>query len=256
MSKLERKPGFNVLIVDDEYDARFLIATLLDAVCPEAMHKFAADAQQAFNAIEQNHFDLILSDIEMPQYNGLQFVAGLRDKGIDTPVVFITAYDKFTYAQQAIRLGAVDFLLKPLSEKQLRDVIDRLRSIPGRPERESAEITQAQKLISVRSVNTIIVYKLKDILYFEADGAYSTLYSIDGKKDLVLEGLIEIESRLDPSVFIRTDRKHLINISHLRKIDLKNHSITLDDNNNEIILNITQNGCQMLKRRIDGSLEL
>jgi two-component system, LytTR family, response regulator len=239
-----------VLIVDDESDARFIIATLLDAICPEAVHKFASNAQQALQAIETSKFDLILSDIEMPQYSGLQMVTELRTKGNQTPVVFITAYDKFTYAQEAVRLNAVDFLLKPPSEKQLAEVIDRLRNGFLKSE-HSGDETVLSTIASFKAVNSIAVYKLEDILYLQADGAYSSLYPTNGKPEMILEALSSLESRLDPFLFIRAGRKHLVNISHLRKIDFKTKSITFFVNGKEVMLNISEKGFQQVKKALN-----
>jgi two-component system, LytTR family, response regulator len=250
MSQTYKKSGIKVLIVDDESDARFIIATLLDTVCPDAVHKFASTAQQAYQALQTNKFDLILSDIEMPQYSGLQFVTELRTKGDQTPVVFITAYDKFTYAQQAVRLNAIDFLLKPLSEKQLAEIIARVRTSTVKTD-YTGDLATPSKIVSLKAVNSIVIYKFDDILYLQADGAYSTLFSITGKEEMILEALSALELRLDPAIFIRAGRKHLINISHLRKIDLKTKFITFVVNGEELVLNVSEKGFQQIKKALN-----
>lgn len=88
----------------------------------------------ALEAIEEKKPDILFTDIRMPGYNGLELLELLNEKGIDIKVIFISGYADFEYAQSAIRLGAYDYLLKPVEQDKLSDVLERLMGESGQRE--------------------------------------------------------------------------------------------------------------------------
>ncbi|MFF2908016.1 response regulator [Paenibacillus sp. NPDC057934] len=122
-------PIGRVLIVDDEYYFRQLLINLIDwgrlgfEVAAEA-----EDGVMALKMIEEQGIDLIITDIEMPQMNGLDFVKAIRGMQSSAKLMFITSYDVFGYAQTAISLGADYYLLKPIDEEVLETALLKIRA--------------------------------------------------------------------------------------------------------------------------------
>ncbi len=86
-----------------------------------------ADGQEAMRAIEEHRPDVVLADICMPFVDGLELAGGITERFPDTRVILLTGYDRIDYAQQAVRHHVSDFLLKPITPRELRTVLDRVR---------------------------------------------------------------------------------------------------------------------------------
>jgi DNA-binding NtrC family response regulator len=112
-----------LLIVDDEPE---ILAVLKDQLEEDGMDIQTASAgKQALELCERESFDAILSDLNMPQMDGLKFLKNLRDRGNQTPFVVLTGYADKDKAVQALKLGAFDFLEKPWSSEQLEEVVSK-----------------------------------------------------------------------------------------------------------------------------------
>ncbi len=117
-----------ILIVEDEEMIRKGIILTVDwqslgcTVVGEA-----ANGEEGLAAADRLHPDLIITDLKMPRMDGIEMLQKLREGGCDTAVIILTAYDSFQYAQSALRLGAVDYLLKPFHDGDLENAIVRLQ---------------------------------------------------------------------------------------------------------------------------------
>ena len=109
-----------ILIVDDEPNVRLVFRTALEASGYDVTE--AADGELALEALEAGPVDLIFLDLRMPGMDGLEVLRRLRDLGNHTPVVIVTAHGDVPNAVQAMKLGAIDFLSKPLSPELLRKI--------------------------------------------------------------------------------------------------------------------------------------
>lgn len=122
-------PVARVLIVDDEYYFRQLLIRLVD--WEAAGFEVAAEADDgsaALQIIGEQPIDLIITDIEMPNMNGLEFIHEVRKLNSAAKLIFITSYDNFSYAQQAISLGADHYLLKPVDEDAVEQALRTIRT--------------------------------------------------------------------------------------------------------------------------------
>jgi|P827metagenome_2_1110787.scaffolds.fasta_scaffold00449_16 two-component system response regulator YesN len=118
-----------VLVVDDETLVRQGIVMETDwASLNCTVIAEAANGLEGLEAVKKFTPDLIICDIKMPKMDGLEMLTKLRESGIGTPVIFLTAYSDFEYARQAIKLAATDYLLKPFEDGDLEKAITRITS--------------------------------------------------------------------------------------------------------------------------------
>lgn len=119
----------NALIVDDEAHARAFVRLLLKELGITATWE-AADGQRAVEMVQQHRPQFVLMDINLPQLGGLEALAKMRELGIDVPVMMVTSQSAMTAVSEAMRLGAVGYLLKHAPKDEalatLRDVLESL----------------------------------------------------------------------------------------------------------------------------------
>ena len=117
-----------VLVVEDEEMIRKGIVLAVDwAALDCVVVGEASNGAQALEAVERYDPSLIITDLKMPVMDGLEMLRQLRERGNNAFVIILTAYDSFSYAQTALRLGAVDFLLKPVHDGELEQAVTRLK---------------------------------------------------------------------------------------------------------------------------------
>lgn len=117
-----------VLVVEDEEMIRKGIVLAVDwAALDCVVVGEASNGAQALEAVERYGPSLIITDLKMPVMDGLEMLRQLRERGNNAFVIILTAYDSFAYAQTALRLGAVDFLLKPFHDGELEQAVTRLK---------------------------------------------------------------------------------------------------------------------------------
>lgn len=120
---------YNVLLVEDDTTLRFIYSKMKTwTECGFRIAKQAGNGKDALAILEKESFDLIFTDIRMPFVDGIEMLRRLAEKGNTIPVVFASSYDEFEYARQGLILGAFDYLLKPVDEKKLAEVLDRLKN--------------------------------------------------------------------------------------------------------------------------------
>ena len=113
-----------VLVVEDEEMIRkgIVLATDWQSLGCVVVGE-AANGEEGIAQAEKCRPSLIITDLKMPKMDGLEMIAKLREAGCDAYIIILTAYDSFTYAQTALRLGAVDFLLKPFHDGDLENAV-------------------------------------------------------------------------------------------------------------------------------------
>ncbi|MBS4206976.1 response regulator [Bacillus sp. FJAT-50079] len=114
----------NVLIVDDEQNTRRGIKRTLEGWAEEDVQILsAANGKEALSILEQEKVHLLITDIRMPEMSGLELLRMLKNKGMQAVVIIISSYSEFAYAQEAIRLGVVNYLVKPISKQKLIEAV-------------------------------------------------------------------------------------------------------------------------------------
>ncbi len=193
------------LIVDDERLARNELRRLL-AVHPEVqIAGEARDGMEAARLLRETRAELVFLDIQMPEQNGFEFLASLDEVPL---VIFTTAYDE--YALKAFEVSAIDYLLKPVTPERLAAALVKFRRMPEEPSPAS------RNRIFVKHGERCWFVTLGDIALLESEGNYTRLY-FAGSRPLVQRSL-NLEERLDPAVFFRASRKHIVNLEKIASI--------------------------------------
>jgi len=212
------------IIVDDEKLSRNTLKKLLELHCPEV--EVVAECEDAGSASVQVASlkpDLVFLDVAMPGKNGIEFLREYEE--INFEVIFVTAHDK--YVLQAIRFAAVDYLSKPVEELQLITAVANARKrIASKSANQHMEIflhnmqqktNQQEMQLCVPSVKGFQVIKISDIIYCEADNTYTNIYLLNNQKLMASRPLIDYETILQDSSFVRIHKSYLINMKHLKE---------------------------------------
>jgi two-component system LytT family response regulator len=193
------------LIVDDERLARAELRRLLAQHTEIEITGEARNGEEALALAAQHSPELLFLDIQMPQMSGFDVLERLDDV---PQVIFTTAYD--AYAIKAFEVNALDYLLKPIAPARLAAALAKVRprSGPTRLER-----------VFVRDGDRCWIVALPDIFLLESEGNY-TRVCFNGHRPLIRRSLNSLEEQLDRAVFFRANRKEILNLKWIDKVDL------------------------------------
>ncbi len=208
------------IIIDDERLARTELKKLLQEFPEVEVVDEAANADEGILKIESQQPDLIFLDIQMPGKTGFDMLSQLEK----TPqVIFTTAYDEF--ALKAFEVNALDYLLKPIEPKRLTEAIQKLNTTEVKENGNGGEIIGTNNSILTETDQVFVkdgercwFVKLSDIRLFESVGNYAKVF-FGPNKPLILKSLNALEERLDEKVFFRANRKHIVNMRLIEKIE-------------------------------------
>ncbi|MNX43551.1 Transcriptional regulatory protein DegU [compost metagenome] len=133
----------NILIADDERAIREGIKRTIEQICPDYNVHLAAQATEAVQIMGSQRIDIVLTDILMPGMNGLEFMKISKHRYPLVKWVVISAHSEFSYAQEAVRLGARDYLLKPIGKKRL---VELMESLESEIRQDSERLREGEKL--------------------------------------------------------------------------------------------------------------
>jgi two-component system LytT family response regulator len=196
------------LIVDDEPLSRRAVDQLLARHADFVVVGECVDAVAARQASERTKPDVMFLDVRMPGLSGLDLA---RDNGEALPlVVFVTAFDEF--ALPAFEVDAVDFLRKPITQQRFDSAVERVRErirllAAAKPWRADRPGYLERLVTRVRDEDVVI--PLDDVDHIAADDVYAIVHS-GGRRYLVRSALDTLEKELDPAVFIRVHRSHIV----------------------------------------------
>jgi len=215
----------DALIAEDEDLLRSALAEQLQRLWPEL--RIVAECEDGASALEQlaeKQPDIAFLDIRMPGITGIQVARALGEVSPRTQVVFVTAYDQ--YAIDAFEQGAMDYLLKPVSDERLLATRERiLARLPAARNDDAilerllhrldrgSEPAQSPPLAWVTASNgrDTVLIMLEDVAYFRADNKYTTVVTADGES-LLRTPLRELLGVLDPGQFRQVHRSTIVNM--------------------------------------------
>jgi len=198
-----------VLIADDEALSRRELRRLLKVHADLEIVAEAEDGDQAAELIEKHSPDLVFLDIRMPGRDGFGVLDALEPPLPE--IIFSTAYDQF--AVDAIRRGALDYLLKPVAPEELARAIEKAREriAPKGPKLRKDGRLQSSDRIFVKDGKKAMFLEVGKIFYLEAQGNYTKVISPSGQI-LMRRPIRYFEERLDPKLFLRANRSLMLNL--------------------------------------------
>lgn len=209
----------NALIVDDERLARQEMRRLLQPHPDIVVIGEARNAEEAEDRLQSLSVDLLLLDIRMPGATGFDLLERLERVPL---IIFTTAHDE--HALRAFEVNAFDYLLKPVRPERLAAALDKVRSAwkPALAAGGAPGVTGTRAVtdrIFLRDGDRCFIVTVGDIACFEGEGNYARVL-VGGRRPLIRSTIAALEARLDPTVFFRASRRHLINVRHIEHVDL------------------------------------
>lgn len=210
----------HIAVCDDEQVIMEQLKKLLETYRPDCMVTMYRSGEGLLDAFDQ--YDLIFLDIEMPQTNGMELAAKLRELQYDGEVIFLTGYTD--YMQDAFKVRAFRYLQKPIREDQLEEAL-------------CAAEEEFQQQYLVLTGEKVFRIKIRDILYLEA--VHNETYIVTKTGELVVRSpMREIYEMLDPAEFIQTHKSYVVALRAIRYVG-----------NQEVVLQELQPRIPLSRRR-------
>lgn len=210
----------HIAVCDDEQIIMERLKKLLETYRPDCMVTMYRSGEGLLDAFDQ--YDLIFLDIEMPQTNGMELAAKLRELQYDGEVIFLTGYTD--YMQDAFKVRAFRYLQKPIREDQLEEAL-------------CAAEEEFQQQYLVLTGEKVFRIKIRDILYLEA--VHNETYIVTKTGELVVRSpMREIYEMLDPAEFIQTHKSYVVALRAIRYVG-----------NQEVVLQELQPRIPLSRRR-------
>ncbi len=208
------------IIVDDEKHCIVTLTHLLESFSDVQIVASTQDSTQAASLISKHSPQLVFLDIEMPQMNGFEVIGQFPSP--DFKVVFTTAYNQ--YALQALRLNALDYLLKPIDRQGIAEALDKFNrhelSINNDQVKNLHLFTNGkmQDTIALSTTQGLLFVKIEDIMYLEADSCYTHIVMNDKSRHLASKTMATFEEVLtDDPLFFRAHKSSIVNLKYIKQ---------------------------------------
>ncbi len=214
-----------VILIEDEQPAAKRLQRLIQQVKPEAQVMRVMDSveESVEFFLSKEKVDLVFMDIQLA--DGISFE--IFSKAIvDTPIIFTTAYDH--YAVKAFKVNSIDYLLKPVEESELRNAMQKFESLhQATKQHDYSEIIKAireqkdsyKQRFLVKTAGRLAFVNTADVAYFFSDDGNSFLVTKQNDRFLLESILEELEAQLDPASFFRINRKMIVSLDTIKRID-------------------------------------
>jgi two-component system, LytTR family, response regulator LytT len=223
--------SLRTVVVDDEQLAREELCFLLQQVGGVEVIGEAANGIEALRVIGEEQPDLVMLDVQMPGITGFEVARRALQDGVDSQLVFVTAFDQ--YAIDAFEVNAVDYLLKPVEQERLATAVERVRkrlaadrTAQAAPVGEDldrllqrlSERTGRREQLAVKVDDRFLLVHTDEVVHvsMENEEIRVVTNSLSGTSNY--RTLDELQARLDPAVFWRVHRSHLVNINRIKEI--------------------------------------
>lgn len=225
---------YKVAILDDEVNSAKVLQKLLEIHCPELnIVNVFNDARLALESMMENPPDLLFLDIQMPHITGIEFMNKFHLPEFE--VIFTTAYQNF--AMDAIKVSAVDYILKPIDVENLKEAVKKF--IYKKQKNSSSEMvndliaklekSQTKRLVVHLQDKTLFI-DLNELVYLKAESNYTHFHMKNGETFLTSKTIKFFESQLNNNQFFRSHQSYLVNTSYIAAYSKPDHSLILKDN--------------------------
>ncbi|MDL2307982.1 LytTR family DNA-binding domain-containing protein [Bacteroidales bacterium OttesenSCG-928-B11] len=209
---------YNVLVIDDERLARTLMSEYVERIPQLSLVGALSNAMEAVGVLQEKEIDIILTDIEMPDMTGVDFVKTLSK----TPaVIFTTAYSD--YAVEGFELSAVDYLLKPISFPRFVQAINKAIESLDNQSKPTMVIkgdaaTDDKNYITIKADYKIYKVNYEDLIYIEGQSEYVTFHT-KHRNITAYYALKNLELQLPEKQFIRIHKSYIVSVKYVEFIE-------------------------------------
>lgn len=205
---------YKTIIIDDEENSRSNTKSMLGNYCPEIeVIAEASSGMEGKKLIQDLKPQVVFCDINMPGMTGLEMIDGLVHR--DFCLIFLTAYSE--HGINAVKAGAIDYLLKPLILSELQGAVKKVVQHYEQKGTAASSTNNDKNLVLINHSKGFTLIDYKDIVWLEASDNYTNLYLNTGKKIVASKTLKEFEAILPTNVFFRIHRSSLINIDFIKE---------------------------------------
>lgn len=212
-----------VAIIDDELHCIKSLELHLKSLFPHCKIVYTTTKpKEAFDNLRKIETDILFLDVEMPGINGFELLEQFNDLPFN--VIFTTAYSQ--YAVQAFKAKAINYLLKPIDESELKDAVESWQSKISK-KKNTEEINQLlahlkkegllESKIAIPVIDGYEFLDVNDILYCQSQNNYTYIYLKNGENILISKTLKTVEESLNQFYFIRTHQSYLVNPNFIKK---------------------------------------
>ena len=185
----------------------------------------AENGQQAIHSIERLNPDLVFLDVQMPDLDGFDVLQNLDVEGLPV-VIFVTAYDQ--HAIRAFNVHAVDYLTKPFDRKRFAEALDQAKVfMKGKTQPDASGLIRMleelrvgsgyRERFAIKNGETVFFVRAEDVDAIEAEGNYVRI-NLSGASHLLRDTLNNIESQVNPRMFVRIHRRTIVNINRVKEL--------------------------------------
>ena len=216
-----------LLVEDEPYTRKGLIAQIEKINTSIQIIGECSSVNEAVIVAKSCNPDLVFLDINLIDGTGFDFLN--QTSMLDFKVIFITAYED--YALQAIKNGAIDYILKPVDIDELAIAVDKVLALSKIDIREQIKVTQEHfkgeiNRIVLSLLEGYQIISFQDLIYCSSDKGYTTFHLVDGRSFIASKAIKDFELQLPSEFFIRTHQSYIVNINFVDKLD-KNRMIYL-----------------------------
>ena len=220
--------SLTAVVVDDEQLAREELCYMLAQVGGVEVLAQAGNGLEAVGVVERLTPDVLFLDVQMPGLTGFEVAHRLIESGNSPNIVFVTAFDR--HAIEAFEVNAVDYLLKPVESGRLQQALERVRKrvepAAGGPLNDQierivqlmAERQSRRERVAVKVGERFLLVQAEEIIYASLTDDSINIVTSQLAGTSNFRTLDELQARLDPSIFWRVHRSHLVNINKVKEI--------------------------------------
>ncbi len=240
---MENSPTMKAIIIEDDPFFQQTLADLLGLHVPEvSVEGIAGSASEAKLLLNKEKPNIVFIDVELPDKSGIEFLRSLPF--IDFHVVFITGHKE--YAIDAIKIGAVDYILKPIEAKDVVEAVNNVkRSMQGRDAITPSEsATPIHHRVSDGYESSLVISTIKgwrilrfdEVIYLKGEGNYTSIHQTGESKGFVTSKTLKHFEQICPPVeFYRIHKSYLINLRFVKEILRENFSYHVVMTNNDVL---------------------
>ena len=204
---------YSVVVIDDNRIAVEAIVRSTDwDLCGCQVAGSAYDGVAGLRLIEEVQPDIVVIDIQMPGFNGLEVIGKMREQKKNIQFIIISGYSQFEYARQALRYEVKDYLLKPVSFDRFLKSANRIHELLQTEQKEDNDY------IFVKSDRQLRKILLRDILFIESMENYVVIQTASSK-EVVYTTLKQLYESLPQDIFQQTHRSYIVNLGKITAID-------------------------------------